>query len=253
MGQCILVFPFHARLQPKDKSVNKIANLFIKGGGIFLSQPAEIEKKIRKLRAFVFDWDGVFTDSSKRGKNESYFTEVDSMGMNMLRFSNWMLNKKKMPFTAVMSGEDNLSARLFSTREHLHGVYFKAKNKRVALDHFCRRHGLKYSEIGFVYDDILDLSVAERVGVRILVNRKASPLLTEYVRKHNLADYITGSECGDFPLREAMELMIGLAGNYDTVVKERISHSAIYEEYIKKRNLFETEFFLLKGNKVSEV
>jgi 3-deoxy-D-manno-octulosonate 8-phosphate phosphatase (KDO 8-P phosphatase) len=231
--------------------LSTVAAIFKKNGGRFLTPPESLERKVKKLGGFIFDWDGVFNDSGKRADNESYFTEVDSMGMNMLRFSNWILNKKHLAPFAVMSGEDNYSAKFFATREHFNSIYFKAKNKKVALEDFCHKANLKFSEIGFVFDDILDLSISERAGVRIFIPRKANPLLTEYVIKNKLADYITSCESGNFALREAQELLIGLAGNYDKVLNERIAHSKLYEEYLKARQLVETHYYVLKGNVIT--
>ncbi|MBC7863172.1 MAG: phosphatase [Bacteroidia bacterium] len=229
----------------------KTVSAFKKSGGIFLTPTADLEKKVKKIKAYIFDWDGVFNDSSKTGSGESYFTEVDSMGLNMLRFSNWLLNKEKMPLTAVISGEETNAAKVFVKREHFTAAYFKAKDKKTALTHFCEKHNLKPAEIAFVFDDILDLSIAERVGVRILVKRNANPLFTEYVKKNKLADYITGTECGNFCLREAAELLIGLSGNFDKVIKERTTFSKKYTSYIHERNSLSSEFFLLKENKIT--
>jgi 3-deoxy-D-manno-octulosonate 8-phosphate phosphatase (KDO 8-P phosphatase) len=92
------------------------------------------------------------------------------------------------------------------------------------------------------------LSVAKHTGVRICVNRKANPLFLEFVRKNQLADYITGSECGNFALREACELMIGLNENYDHVLEQRIAYSKEYLEYLDSRQTRKTAFFSAKNN-----
>ncbi len=226
---------------------------FVKVGGTFLTGIPELKTKMQDIRAFLFDWDGVFNDSRKTGKGESYFTEVDSMGLNMLRFSNYLLRNKQLSVMAVMSGEDNKAAEIFLKREHFDSCYFKAKDKKFALDHFMEKFGLEVNEIAFVFDDILDLSVAKLAGVRICVNRKANPLFLEYVRKNKLADYITATECGNFALREACELMTGLNDNYDHVLQERIAYSEEYLEYLDAREKRKTSFYSAKDNKITHL
>jgi 3-deoxy-D-manno-octulosonate 8-phosphate phosphatase (KDO 8-P phosphatase) len=231
--------------------LKKTISIFKKNGGVFLTPASVLEKKAKKIRAFIFDWDGVFNDSSKRGDAGSYFTEADSMGTNMLRFSAWMHHKEKMPFCAIISGEENASAKFFAGREHFNAAYFKAKDKKTALAHFCAKHKLKFSEIAFVFDDVLDISIAERVGVRIFVKRSANPLFNEYVKKNKLADYITAAECGSFCVREACELLIGLNGNFDKTMKERNLYAGLYTSYITERNALPSELYSVKGNKIS--
>ena len=223
-------------------------DFFKKNGGQFLISVASLKKKMKKIKAFIFDWDGVFNDSSKRGNGESYFTEVDSMGINMLRFSSWMVQNKKNPICAVISGEENANAKFFLKREHFNAGYFKAKDKRTALKDFCVKHKIEQNEIAFVFDDILDLSIASSVGVRILIRRSANPVFMNFAKKNKLADYITGSECGNFALREASELMIALNGNYDNTMQHRIAYSSNYGEYLTQRNKTEVEFFNFENN-----
>lgn len=226
-------------------------NLFKKNGGIFLTPPAQLKKKIRKIRAFIFDWDGVFSDSRKTGKgNDSYFLEVDSMGLNMLRFSNWLSRKQVQPFTAVVSGEDTETARYFLQREKFNAGYFKVKDKKIALADFCHRYNVDPSEVAFVFDDILDLSIAEKAGLSICVNRKANPLFVEYVKKNKLADYITGNESGQYPLREATELLMALAGNFNEVIHERVEHGEVYKKYISERNNAQVIFYTAKNEMI---
>lgn len=226
-------------------------SLFEKNGGIFLTPVEELQRRMVLVRAFVFDWDGVFTDSRKSGPGQSYFMEVDSMGINLLRYSTWLAREKQLPYTAVMSGEDNETAKFFMQREHFDAGYFKAKDKKIALEHFTSAHKIDPHHIAFVFDDVLDLSVAEAAGLRICVNRKSNPLFIDYVKKNRLADYITGEECGGFPLREACELMTGLNGNFNEVLRDRIAYDGDYAEYLAARNKAETAFYSLANNQLA--
>ena len=208
-------------------------------GGRFVTQAARMAKNLARIRGIVFDWDGVF-NSGLKGAQASGFTEPDSMGTNMLRFALW-LEREEQPFCAIVSGADNPAAREFARREHFHAVYSGIRAKSLAFEAFNKAHGLSGAELAYVFDDINDLSVAAACGLRILVRRAANPLLTEYVARYQLCDYVTAQESGHYAVREACELMIGLLDRYDAVVASRSAADSRYEAYFAERQAIETE------------
>jgi len=169
-----------------------IASSFIDVGGQFISDHAMIARKLNDVKAFIFDWDGVFNDGRKSLDKGSGFSEVDSMGTNLLRFSHF-LRHGQMPLTAVISGEKNDTAFYFCKRECFDYSFFKTPHKIEALNFICRENNLKPSEVAYFFDDVLDLSVAGVCGVRLMVNRKANPLFVDYCEKNMLVDYLTGA------------------------------------------------------------
>ena len=135
--------------------MSHLTQLFSGIGGQFISPEASLIEKLKHVKAFVFDWDGVFTNASKDANSQSQFNEADSMGVNLLRFS-YFLNYNQLPITAIISGENNKAAFLFCTREKLHASYSKCANKLIASNHLCETFNLKPHEICFVFDDVLD-------------------------------------------------------------------------------------------------
>ncbi|HEY6162787.1 MAG TPA: phosphatase [Bacteroidia bacterium] len=222
--------------------MNNIEKIFTGIGGKFLTPYSEFEAKLKNIRAFIFDWDGVFNNGEKIEKGSSSFSEVDSMGTNLLRFSHW-LQHQGLPFTAVISGERNSAAFWFCEREHFHGSYYKVANKIEALEHFCAQHQVKKEEVAYAFDDVLDLSIAKVAGIRILIGRKANPLFMQYAESQKYADYVTGCEAGNFPLREACELMMGVKGMYKETMDKRVAYDHIYRAYADDRNKVMTKFF----------
>jgi len=226
----------------------QIQTVFTNIGGEFIFSPEDIATKLKKIKAFVFDWDGVFNNGTKDQNGTSIFSEVDSMGTNLLRFSNY-LTQGQMPYTAVISGEHNSAAFSFTRRECFNACYYKVANKIEALDHFSKQFNLTPEEIAFVFDDVLDLSVANKVGIRIFIKRKANPLFNQYVINNRLADYVTGAESGNFAVRETCELLMGLKGVYNQVITERMEYSNSYSDYITKRRDGNTKYFTpIDGN-----
>jgi len=211
-------------------------------GGKFLVSEKEFAEKLSRIKAFVFDWDGVFTDGRKDHEMQSTFTEIDSMGSNLLRFA-YFLKHGALPVTSVISGENNRSAFTFVKRECFHSAYYKVPNKIDAAAHLCRSHGIKVEQIAFVFDDVLDLSLAERCGLRIYIPRRQNPLFNDYIIKNKLAEYLTTEGSGNYAVRESCELMIGTYGNYTEVIKHRSDFSDTYKKYLALRKATKPEFY----------
>ena len=209
--------------------------VFEKQGGVFITPAKEIAMKLKSIHAFVFDWDGVFNNGIKADLKGSPFSEPDSMGLNMLRFSYWLLHRK-LPVIAIITGENNLSALNFSKREYLDAVFLNAKNKKETLTLLTNCYSLNSNEVAFVFDDILDLNVAETCLLSFCVRRNASPLFDKFIRKARLCNYISGQEGGQHAVREITELIIGLNGNYNETISKRMEYDGDYEQYMTVRN-----------------
>jgi 3-deoxy-D-manno-octulosonate 8-phosphate phosphatase (KDO 8-P phosphatase) len=229
--------------------MDSIEKIYQNIGADFITPIAEMAQKLDGIKAFVFDWDGVFNTGEKNGSGSSPFNEIDSMGTNLLRFS-YYLKHKQLPRTALISGEKNESAFYFSQREHFDASYFKILNKKWALDHLCSIYSIKPHEICYFFDDVLDLSIAKHAGLRILVARKATTLFTNYVKQHNLADYLTANSSGNFAVREACEMLMGLTGLFDEVITRRADYDDIYQQYILARNIPSTHFYTYNNRQI---
>ena len=231
--------------------MESVESIFTEMGGIFCTPAPKLKEKLAGIKAYIFDWDGVFNNGSKNESGSSTFSEPDAMGTNLLRFNYWM-SHQQLPVTTIISGEKNELSFQYAKREHLHAVYFKIANKIEALNHLRQEHNIKPEETAFVFDDVLDLSLAKVCGVRILVNRRANPLFKNYVVSHGLADYITANESGNFAVREACEVMIGLNGDFNAVVTHRASFSSEYRNYLENRQKTEVRFYTSVNGEIEE-
>jgi 3-deoxy-D-manno-octulosonate cytidylyltransferase len=196
--------------------------------GEFVLDSKSFEKKLRRIKAYVYDWDGVFNNGHKTENGSSSFSEVDSMGTNLLRFSHYLATQKN-PFMAIISGENNKAAAYFAEREHFYALY-TTKDKKLAIQHFCMVNQLEQSEIAFVFDDVLDLGIAATCGIRILVRHEASPLTLRYALKNELVDYCTFTDGGDNAVRESAELLMCLHDQFDVALEHRIQFSKEYKK-----------------------
>jgi 3-deoxy-D-manno-octulosonate 8-phosphate phosphatase (KDO 8-P phosphatase) len=226
-----------------------IKKLYEDIGAEFITPINDITQKLKEIKAFVFDWDGVFNSGEKNGGGSSSFNEIDSMGTNLLRFSYYIKNKQ-LPYTALISGEKNESAFFFAKRECFNASYFKIAHKKWALDHFCSIYSLHPNQVCYFFDDVLDLSIAKEVGLKILIARKASTLFTHYVKQNGLADYITANQSGNFAIREACEMLMGISDLFDETITSRINYDEVYQQYVLTRNLTSTHFYTYNNRQI---
>lgn len=213
---------------------NSLQSEFENIGGQFLSSLTEMQENIKEIDAFLFDWDGVFNNGIKSSAQGSPFSEADSMGINMLRFSYYLLHGK-MPYVGIITGENNQTAVHFAEREHINAVVLKAKNKGEAIGSFCKAYGQESNQCLFVFDDILDISATLRCKMALGVRRAASPLFHNYLIEEQICDYISGNEGGQHAVREICELIIGLQGNYQQTIEARIEFKEEYANYLRMR------------------
>jgi 3-deoxy-D-manno-octulosonate 8-phosphate phosphatase (KDO 8-P phosphatase) len=230
---------------------SNIESVFTALGAKFAIPASKIKAKQENLKAFIFDWDGVFNDGVKRNNTGSPFSEVDSMGLNMLRFS-FYLKCGFIPAIFIVTGENNKPALQLSKREHLNGVYLKTRDKKKALSHIEENFSYTREEIAFIFDDILDLGVAENVSLRYFINRDANPLLNDFISRNKIADYYTANIGANNAVREVCELSIGMNGNFDEVVRQRIDFSSIYQKYLSERNDQPTQYFTFENDRITD-
>lgn len=204
-----------------------------------------MNEKLAKIKAVLFDWDGVFHAGQKNENKSSTFSEADSMGVNMLRFGFWLQNRE-MPIVAIISGENNVTARYWAEREHLDATFSGVKNKVEILAFLKEHHDLNPDEIMFVYDDILDLSLAREVGFRVMINREANPLFKEYCREKGYYEFVTHCDGGNHGVREATELTLDAMGKFEETIEKRVAFSGEYSDYNTERLANQVKHFVSK-------
>ena len=223
---------------------------FFKGN--FIAAPGVLLEKLNRIKAFVFDWDGVFNNGEKSEQGSSLFNEVDAMGTNLLRFNHYLRNGKP-PVAAVITGERNKAALSLARREHFDAVYCGIKFKADALKHLCAAHDIQPDEVAFMFDDVLDFSAAAMCGLRIMVNRAANPLMMQYAVTNDLADYITAADGSRHAVREMVELLTGISGKYNDTIGERSAYTARYQQYLAERDIPQTPLFTVQNALITPI
>jgi 3-deoxy-D-manno-octulosonate 8-phosphate phosphatase (KDO 8-P phosphatase) len=201
---------------------------------------AELQARLRPIKAVLFDWDGVFNDGYKDADGGSTFSEVGSMGVNLLRFALWLRNGE-LPKVAVITGQHNPRAERFTHRERLHGLYMGFTNKPEAFEALLLEHALRPEEVAFVFDDVLDLPVASKCGLRIMIGSGPTAWLVGEVITRGEVDLITAHSGGQNGLREATDVVVALLGQGAEVIEHRAGYSATYQRYWADRQAVEPQ------------
>ncbi|MEO8590992.1 MAG: hypothetical protein ABI432_16560 [Flavobacteriales bacterium] len=209
---------------------------FLDLGTTLVRPPDELRKRLRDIRAVLFDWDGVFNDGWKDLDGGSPFSEVGSMGVNMLRFGLWSQNNEQLPYAGVITGQHNKHAERFAQREKFHGLYMGFIHKPLAFDAFLSEHGLSAEQVAFFFDDAIDLSVADRCGMRILIRQPASAFFAQHSITRGSVDIATALNGGANGLREATDVLLALMGQFRTSIDQRAAYSEGYQRYLQARN-----------------
>ena len=207
--------------------------------GQLLIDEQQFIEKFSGIKAFLFDWDGVFNDGRKGIGRQSSFTETDSMGINLLRFSHWLKHNQQLPVTGIITGAENEMAHSFAGREHFHAVYSNFKNKAEAFTDLINSFRLEPHEVAFVFDDVLDIAIAKQCGLRIAVSTVPGNWFNSYLKENKAADYFTEGAGNQFAIRELCELLINLNGNYTETLNQRIAFNEDYVQYLQQRNNIE--------------
>jgi 3-deoxy-D-manno-octulosonate 8-phosphate phosphatase (KDO 8-P phosphatase) len=215
---------------------------FAELGGLFVTPARVLVERAHAMRGLVSDWDGVFNHGAKGEGAESTYSEPDSMGTNLLRYALWREQRGQLPVAALITGEENPSARKFALREHFHAIYSGTRNKTQAIEEVCRTQRVSPQHLICIFDDVNDLGMAFACGIRIFIQRMASPLLRDYVVGQGLCDYVTALPSERHAVRESCELLLGLLGAFDAVVASRVAWDSDYAAYFAARQAVETEF-----------
>lgn len=227
----------------------EVSDLFRSNGAKIVAEEYVFAENLKSIKALIFDWDGVFNEGWKGDNVLSPFSEVDSMGINMLRFALW-LKSGFVPPVFIVTGLKNLSAQAIANREGFTALYLEVNNKSKAVEHIEANYGLTQKEMICFFDDILDIPMVKDCALRMFIHRKSNPLFERYVVENNLCDYVTGTESGKPAIREACEFLLGMGGMYDETISKRISFSDEFKQFMNERKEIKPSLFRFNGTDI---
>ena len=175
------------------------------------SKRTEMEAKLQKIKAFVFDVDGVLTDggilSTPEGDLLRVFDSKDAFGLRMA----YMKGYKVGVITGGVS--ESIKLRFRTCGVPMENIYLGSRAKIEDLEDFCKRNGLTPEEVMYFGDDLPDIPVMLACGCGV------SPCdAVEEVK--DAADYISSRPGGKGVAREMIEMVIKMHGKWELDVHD---------------------------------
>ena len=165
----------------------------------------------------VSDVDGVWTDGSfykgTDGQEFKKFNVNDGVGVAMARAAGFKI--------ALISGRYSPATEYRAKELNIEDVYNGGLNKIPAYEELKKKYNLIDSEIAYVGDDLIDISVMEKVGAPIAV-------ANAIINVKEISTYITKTAGGYGAFRESVSWIINQQGRMSDILKsmkERILKS----------------------------
>ena len=172
-----------------------------------------IIRRIKAIKMFLMDVDGVMTDGGiilgDSGLEMKRFNIQDGMGIDMAVRSGLRLG--------IITGRESDLVRRRALELGIPVVKQGYYDKSIALNECLTEQNLSESEVGYIGDDLLDLCILTRVGFGV-APANAVPEVKKAVH------YVCHSSGGHGAVREAIELILTVRGEKDTLLEEYTNH-----------------------------
>jgi 3-deoxy-D-manno-octulosonate 8-phosphate phosphatase (KDO 8-P phosphatase) len=157
-------------------------------------------KKVRALKAVVFDCDGVMTNGqvfyNGSGQWIRFFNIFDGMGIKRLQ--------EKGFHVGMITNSDSEDIRERCKKLGIEDLYEGVNAKQKCLAEFCKKHDLVEAEVAYMGDDLQDVPVLNTVGFAVTV-----PHALDAVKE--VSHLVTQKEGGMGAVRELSELILSVA------------------------------------------
>ena len=160
--------------------------------------------QFKQITTFVFDVDGVLTDGTLFVFDDGQFVRR----MNIKDGFALQLAVKKGYRVVIISGgtSDAVTERLH--RLGIKDVFMNEKDKKARLEAYLQQHGLQWSEVLFMGDDIPDYEVMQQVGMPCAPSDSATEIL-------QIATYISPQPGGSGCVRDVIEKVLKLNDHWE--------------------------------------
>lgn len=172
----------------------------------------DLRYRASKIKAVVFDVDGVMTDGSltfdENGAEYKTFNAKDGQGIVMMNKSGFV--------TAIITARDNGTVRHRFKNLGMTKLFEGCKNKISALKDLMCEFDLKPEEIAYMGDDLPDICVLKTAGLPCCPNDAV-----EEVRQHAL--FVTSKNGGRGAVREMCDFILKATGKYEEITSAIIN------------------------------
>ena len=161
------------------------------------------KEKLKKIKNFVFDVDGVFTDGSivvdSNGNELRIFSTRDGIAVKLASDKGYNI--------CVISGGNNEGVRKRLNRLGVKSVFLGVDDKIKVFKDYLKENNIELEETSFMGDDLPDIKILELVGLSWCPNDAAPE-----VRK--IVDYISDKKGGNGCVRDIIEQVLKIHGDW---------------------------------------
>lgn len=157
-----------------------------------------------RVRAFVFDMDGVLTDGT-------LWIHGDGQWVRRMHIKDGyalQLAVKRGYLVCVISGSDAPPVTERLTKLGVEEIHMQVRDKRAALEDILSRRDISAEQVLYMGDDIPDLAVMKISGLSACPHNAVSDVLA-------IADYISPVNGGDGCVRDVIERVLRLHGAWN--------------------------------------
>jgi len=179
-----------------------------------MTTPEAIDRSVaEQIRLVIFDVDGVLTDAgvyvgvdeNGRELELKRFDIQDGVGIKMLMWGGLEV--------AFVSGRVSRATALRASELGVEECHQEADAYKLrAVEDLMRRKGVAWHEVAMIADDIPDLAVLRRVGLKAAVANATAPVVA-------IADWQSTREGGRGAVRQFCEALLTALGSLDEIVE----------------------------------
>ena len=159
--------------------------------------------KLKSIKAFILDCDGVLTDGSVTlmpdGEQVRKMSTRDGYALQ--------LAVKKGFIVAIITGGSSAAVKSRMTRLGVHDVYLACHDKVKALKELMHIYSLNAEDILYMGDDMPDYEVMQIVGLPTCPDNAAQEI-------KNLSDYVSHKGGGEGCVRDVIEQAMKVQGKW---------------------------------------
>jgi 3-deoxy-D-manno-octulosonate 8-phosphate phosphatase (KDO 8-P phosphatase) len=164
-----------------------------------------ILKQFNSISCFVFDMDGVLTDGTLLVLPEG----VMARKMNIKDGYALQLAIKKGYHVLVISGGNSPEVKDRLLKLGIKDVWMQVTDKQSVLKQWLLENRIPASEVLFMGDDVPDLQIMQLAGLKTCPSDAAIDI-------KNVVDFVSVHKGGEGCVREVIEKVMKLRGNWDT-------------------------------------
>lgn len=170
-----------------------------------------MEDRLKNIKGFVFDVDGVLTDgglfADLNGEFYRTFDSKDGFGLRMAKMHDYHLG--------IITGgrSESIKMRFLACGFKAENIYLGSRDKMEDFSDFCSRNGIAAENVMYFGDDLPDIPVMQVCGCGVAPADAVEEAL-------QAADYISKKNGGKGCVRECIEMVMKAQGEWELDVED---------------------------------